>query len=424
MTDILAQPPKYFRAPVSRGGQPRVERDGGYRGAGIIRGVSVITKGEALGHGLWIDDVTLEQVESLINAQRNGIKSRFTHPSMSGDGLGKQVGRVMDAESDGQQVFGDQHLIQSAHKSPDGNLAEYLLTLAEDDPQSYGLSIAFLHDSDAMEQFQVRHTIDGEFHSPDPLNTNNYPHVRIAELHAADSVDEPAANPGGLFHRESDIATEADALAAYALGINNILPETIQLGLDPDRVRGFVSRFLTNHKLEVKQMAEQTAEAMAEPTPQGIKVGDRIKVKPGSEHDESHTGMVGTVGEVSTPAFGIRFDAEPDVVNRWYVEAELELATEAPVEDMPETPETPETQASAQSEAARYLKAFGNKGPVWLAEGLTIEQCRDREVEELRAELATQKQKLAAMSAGEDSPVSFDAGEKTRNGFASKIRCK
>src|SRR4051794_20449658 len=109
MNEVLNSPPKYFRTPISRGGEPRVERTGGYRNAGLIRGVSVITKGEALGHGLWIDDTALEQVASAINSQQFGIKSRFTHPSMSGDGLGKMTGRVMGpAEVDGDQVFADQ----------------------------------------------------------------------------------------------------------------------------------------------------------------------------------------------------------------------------------------------------------------------------------------------------------------------------
>ena len=420
MNNVLAEPPKYFRAPISRGGQPRVEREGGYRKAGIIHSVSIITKGEALGHDLWIDDVTLEQVADLISANRNGVKSRFTHPSMSGDGLGKQVGRVMDAEVEGNQVLADQHFLASAHKAPDGDLAEYLMSLADEDPTSYGLSIAFLHDADAMEQFQVQHTADGEFRSPDPLNVNHYPHVRIAELHAADAVDEPAANPNGLFHREHDIASQADTLAAYALGITNTSPET-QLGLDPDRVRGFVSRFLNNHQLEVTKMAEQTAEAMAEPTPQGIQVGDRVKVKPGSEHDASHAGMVGTVGEQSTPALGIRFDAEPETVHRWYTAEELEPATdEAPAT---ETTETPETQASSQSEAARFRAAFGDKGAVWFAEGLNFEQCRDREVAEIKKENDELKKQLSARRAdGEETPVSFDTGEKAH--FASRIRVR
>jgi hypothetical protein len=373
MDNVLAEPPKYLRAPISRGGQPRVDRAGGYREAGIIRGVSVITKGEALGHGLWIDDVTLEQAESLINYRRYGIKSRFTHPSMSGDGLGKHVARVMDASIEGDQVFADQHFLGSAHKAPDGDLAEYLMSLAEEDPESYGLSIAFSHDADAMDQFSLEHTVDGQFRSPDPLNLNNYPHVRINDLTAADSVDEPAANPGGLFKRPRDIAQEADALAAYALGLSADRPNTNQLGLDPSRARGFVSRFLLNHKLEIRKMTEEL-EAV----------------------------------EATT--------AEP--------------ITEQPAEQTPESTEpateSTESAMNGREEAAVFVAKFGNKGAVWYAEGLSFDEARDRQVADLQAEIGELKAKLAARPiTGEESPVSFDAADKqTRNGFASKIRIK
>src|SRR5689334_16629540 len=89
--------PTLFRTPVVRSEQPRIDRDGGYRQAGVIYGVSVITTGEALGHDMWIDDEFNASVADAINAERYGVKSRFTHPSLSGDGLGKTVGRFMDA---------------------------------------------------------------------------------------------------------------------------------------------------------------------------------------------------------------------------------------------------------------------------------------------------------------------------------------
>ena len=429
MANALATAPTYFRTPVSRGGEPRVEREGGYRGAGLIRGVSVITKGEALGHGLWIDDVTLAQVTEAINAGRYGIKSRFTHPGLSGDGLGKQVGRVMDAEAAGDQVLADQHFIQSAHKAPDGDLAEYLMSLAEEDPEGYGLSIAFKHDAEAMERFVAEHSTDGSFRSPDPDNLQHLPHVRIQEIRAADAVDEPAANPNGLFHREQDIAREADSLAAYALGISSVQPETIQLGLDPDRVRGFVSRFLSNHKLEIQQMADESAQPTSAPVA-GIKVGDRVTVKPGSEHDQAHAGEVGTVGVEATPALGVRFDSEPETVYRWYTEDELEPATdEAPAEPAPDTvaPETPvQAEANDRSESQRFKDAFGDQGLVWhFGEGLSYDQCRERQLAEMQKEIESLKAKLAARPAdGEDSPVTFDNRQETRSGFASKIRVK
>ena len=45
------EPPTYFRATQAHG-IDAVGRDGGLYDAGFIRGVSVITRGEALGHEL------------------------------------------------------------------------------------------------------------------------------------------------------------------------------------------------------------------------------------------------------------------------------------------------------------------------------------------------------------------------------------
>jgi hypothetical protein len=355
MNEVLASPPKYFRA-MSRGAST-VDRTDGHFGAGVIHDVSVITQGEALGHELWIDSRMVQQVRDAINTNELGVKSRFTHPGMSGDGLGKHVGRIMDAElsADGRQVLADQHFAASAHRTPDGDLAGYLMDLADEDPEAYGLSIVFSLDEGEMQRYAAENANEhGDFKSPDPLNVNNFPHARLSELRAVDAVDEPAANPSGLFHREG-IVEQADALASFALGISDDRPATMQLGLDPERVRGFVSRFLSTHNLELK------------------------------------------------------------------TKMETEQVTDPVTE-----PESTEPTPTEREEAARFHTKFGERGAVWFAEGLTFDEARDKEVEELHAEVASLKQKLAALSAaGEDTPVSFDAGDqKTKGGFASKIRCK
>src|SRR5580698_1939845 len=94
----LSKPPHYRRSETAMGIGPRnqkaVDRTGGDYGAGIIRGFAVVSRGEALGHDVWLDDVFLSQVANAINSSRSGRKSRFTHPSLSSDGLGKFLGRT------------------------------------------------------------------------------------------------------------------------------------------------------------------------------------------------------------------------------------------------------------------------------------------------------------------------------------------
>jgi hypothetical protein len=266
MSSILEQPLKFLRARVATG-EPSVERDGGLYGFGVIRGVSIITQGEALGHDMWIDTEFLQSVSDAANAKNAGLKARFTHPGLSGDGLGTMLGKVTDARVSGSQVVGDLHFIESATKTPDGNLADYVMTLAEDTPEDFGLSIVFSVDPEQMAAHSEANTFNGRFVSPDEHNKDNYPHARMSQLRAVDVVDEPAANPDGLFHRKQEAAAEADAVMSYALGLSSERPTVQALGIDADRVKAAVHRFLSRNNLEVVEMAETTPQGDPAPQP-------------------------------------------------------------------------------------------------------------------------------------------------------------
>lgn len=387
MSDVLTQPPRYLRSSVARlaadAPAPPIERTGGLFKAGVIRGVSVITRGEALGHEMWIDDDFVASVADAVNASEKGIKARFTHPGLSGDGLGRFLGRVIDARVEDGRVIGDLHFSQAAHKTPDGDLATYVMDLAESDPQSFGVSIVFEHDQKAEAEFDAEHIDDDEeFQSPDPLNTRHLPHVRLAELRAADVVDDPAANPKGLFHRQ-DIAHEADALVSYALGLSTEPPKLNRFDVHPDRVSGFVKRFLDQHGLQVV---------------------------PKPEHEMSNP--------TDTPA------AEPQTEPK--VEVAGEEVTTAPVESQAEPAKTQETEAPAAELAAspgkRYLDAFGDKGGVWFAQGLSFEQAQAKYTQELEAENKALKARVQSQDRGAD-PVQFQAESPAKGkGLAGLVK--
>ena len=149
-----AAPPIRFRAGVSRSklaDKVRVDRSAGVYGAGVIHDVSMITVGEALGHEMWCDHVFLIQVAEAVQNYARGIKARFTHPGLSNDGVGTKLGKFFNARMEGDQVIADLHFQQAAHETPDGNLANYVMTLAEETPEDFGLSIVFDHDTEASE---------------------------------------------------------------------------------------------------------------------------------------------------------------------------------------------------------------------------------------------------------------------------------
>lgn len=258
--DALLEAPTMFRSTVLRAAPKGIDRE-----AGTISGFAVITVGEALGHDLWIDEVFLEQLEAADRAAGDkGFKSRFTHPGLSSDGLGKFLGRSRQLYRDGDLVRGVLSMSRAAEKSPDGNLPEYVFALAEEDPEAFGTSIVFERDRDSELRFMEANTQEREgegrrFRSPDPRNKNNFRHARLSKLRCIDVVDEPAANPGGMFSAGEELASRAEALLSFAFGITGAAPDAALIGIEGERARTFLRSFLERHKLQIQAAAASPA---------------------------------------------------------------------------------------------------------------------------------------------------------------------
>jgi len=149
----------------------------------------------------------LKKVVTLARKAPKGLKSRFTHPSASGDGLGTFLGRVRNVHMDTvtvrrdvgivalNAVRGDLYFAESAFDTPSGNLADYVMRLAEEDSDAAGSSLVLQWD----EELQL-----GEDGKPDEKLP---PLIRPTVLHASDIVDTGAA-VDGMFSAE----LEADGL--------------------------------------------------------------------------------------------------------------------------------------------------------------------------------------------------------------------
>jgi len=375
MKKDITNRPKYLRAAVARGAES-VDRSGGMFDAGVIRGVSVITRGEALGHDLWIDQDFLSDVTAAINgseAASGGIKARFTHPGLSSDGIASKLGRITDAKTIGDRVVADLNFAEFATKTPDGDLADYVMSLAEEDPESFGLSIVFEFDQQAMDEHQIENTSGkpARFVSPDEDNLNNFQHARLTRLRAGDVVDEPAANPNGLFHREQEIAQEADSLMEYALGLSGEKPECSCLSVDADRVSAAVSRFLSRHDLTL------------------VTKGDDM-----SKDD---------VTPVEVPA------TEPQATSE-------------------------DVRKDFAASLARFTEAFGEVNAAkWAAEGVSFTDAQtrhiaalNRQVEALQAKVGELQETLNSIDTGDREPAEYgegnDSPQPKRGGLNSKIR--
>jgi transcription elongation factor Elf1 len=134
---------------------------------GVIYGVSLISTGPVLGHGLNADKTTLTSVLSA--CQRVGaLKCKANHWA----DVQSICGTFSNYKIVGKKLLADLTLLKSNPSY------EYILDIAEKLPTQIGLSIAF---------------------APDIVETNGQKFVRCVGIFSADIVDSPASNPQGLF---------------------------------------------------------------------------------------------------------------------------------------------------------------------------------------------------------------------------------
>jgi len=234
-----------FRSLPLRNAPARVDRENR-----VIYGVSAAQAVEALGHGLMLDGKTLEQIVALGNAAKNGIKSRYTHPGLSSDGMGKHLGRMKNFRVEGDKAVGDVYLSSAASKSPDGDLAGYVMDLAEEDSAALGMSVSI--------GANLVWTLDNgsEVFADDERPANaltELPVARAVELYAVDVVDEPAANRDGMF---SSALWGTNVLAQDMFGEFDSLLK--QVGMTPDKAWEYALKYFDARGVAMKgiSMAE------------------------------------------------------------------------------------------------------------------------------------------------------------------------
>lgn len=196
----------------------------------IIFGVSAMQAVEALGHRLMVDHKTLQQFADLGNAAKNGLKSRFTHPGLSADGLGKHLGRMRNFRIDGDKVLGDLYLSETAARSPHGDLRAYVESLADEDPESFGMSVVV--DGRGAWQLADGTEQDDDGSGKPTTATGKYPALRVVAAHAVDAVDEPAANRDGLFGAFSRTTNELAAEVYAQLDAHGVPTAAIEQFID------------------------------------------------------------------------------------------------------------------------------------------------------------------------------------------------
>jgi hypothetical protein len=191
----------------------------------IIEGVSIISVGEAKGHGLFVDDITLQEVKACAESYAGGVKVNLDH----GAGIKDIVGFCDNFRIVGEKLVADLNLLETAEKRA------YVLEIATRMPDTFGISIAF--------SGPVRERDGRSFAS-------------CTELYSADLVQTPAANPTGLF---SFTAKSVDTSAKEMIDDKNKMEDeaedTVSIADIVERLSALETAF-GDYKKKMEEMPE------------------------------------------------------------------------------------------------------------------------------------------------------------------------
>lgn len=178
--------------------ETQVEAENIDRDAGIIRAVSIISYGPALGHGVFVDETSLETVIEAIGENR--LPAYITHSgAIFEDRLIREIGYFDNFRKDDKQIRADFHAFES-FKNDESAKFNRLFELAETMPNRFGLSIV-------CSGLMAWATTEGDMplgDNPDDRPENAIyadPSIRVIDIDSADFVDKPAANATGLFSK-------------------------------------------------------------------------------------------------------------------------------------------------------------------------------------------------------------------------------
>lgn len=192
---------------------------------GVLFGVTIARLGPTKSHGGIIDRVFLAQIVEQAALRPQGLKARFGHPNLCSAALGTYLGRFKNYALHDDCVKADLYLDSTAKNTPNGNLFDYILDMAEKNPDMLGASIVFEA---------------AEFEKDETENKgSDSRRFRLKNLRATDIVDDPAATDS-LFSADS-----MPAMASAFLDNNPLLADFIFS--NPESVIEFLNNYMHNN---------------------------------------------------------------------------------------------------------------------------------------------------------------------------------
>lgn len=268
MPKLLAEP-EWLK--VSAAGSVGVDRE-----KNVIRGAILAEEGTFKDRRGVFDRQAIRRSVKLASEKQAGLKSRFTHPGLSSDGLGKFLGRIKNHRTDtvlretgkdasGKTLLqerlvhrGDIHIDKTAlEQGPDGGkaLGVYVMDLAESDSDALGMSLVLKPDQQPQLDNKGRPLKDDKGEDLPPL-------WMPLELHACDCVDDGDATHSML---SADIlAGLPDAIVRQGCELLDAQFGGQEREAVKARLSAFVDRYL-NLRFPVELSAEDEPEKPTEP---------------------------------------------------------------------------------------------------------------------------------------------------------------
>jgi len=178
---------------------------------GVLRGVRVISKGEAKGHSylgepIIVDDITLDEVVEASASFPDGVPVKLAH----GTDIEELVGAIKGIVRDVDCVRGDLYLLKS-HE----NYAT-IIEMAQTMPSNFGVSISFMNAPEPIKGMDMEP--DGDEDDEDGTLAQLVGDdivayaARVCELYSADLVQAPACNPSLFSNPMSDTSATPEVL--------------------------------------------------------------------------------------------------------------------------------------------------------------------------------------------------------------------
>jgi hypothetical protein len=327
---------------------------------GVIEGVAVCTVGEALGHGVWLEQSFIDDIVKFGNATKSGIKARFGHPNMSGESLGTFIGRFQNFKVDGIKAVADLKMSDVAKKSPNGDLYSYILEMADSNPEDFGASIVFsvkenyFYDSEGNRE-KVKW---GEYGISNDSYDGQKIYVEMKSLNGTDLVDEPAANPDGLF---SSTVLHGDKFAVIATQFLNSNPKIAEfLQENPHKINEFMKKF--NEGKVGDATPEKTPVAETKPTVKPVAETKPVETDGDGEDaakgDESLLSKFGAMLDDKLGKMETKFQTALDGIEKRVKDME-EDPNATPTFSSPKADKQPEVVKPKKSWDVEYEKRHG-----------------------------------------------------------------